>query len=209
MPWLRHASQCHGSRGAPAAGRLYGRHLRPRGARPLRRQNIHVNCGSPDMIDQFGSRPRAGRSRCGSIPDSATATAGKPTLAATVQTRHLAHRSSATAWNGRPVRAIRERAAYAHRLRHRPGAPFAGVRRRWRGPPPRSGRRSFRSRRRRAADPLPAPRPLRRSGRLFRPLRRRPASGSRNVSAMPCGWRSSPAATSWPRAASCWPRFAP
>jgi diaminopimelate decarboxylase len=66
---------------------------------------IHVNCGSPDMIDQYGDRAggehqtlvgqvatclgrlaicptRAGKSPCGSIPASATVIAKKPTPAA-------------------------------------------------------------------------------------------------------------------------------
>ena len=39
--------------------------------------DIHVNCGSPDMIDQYGERLRAGpaASRSASIPASATGTA--------------------------------------------------------------------------------------------------------------------------------------
>ena len=28
------------------------------------RLGLHVNCGSPDMIDQLGKPPPAGRSRC-------------------------------------------------------------------------------------------------------------------------------------------------
>ena len=51
------------------------------------KHDIHVNCGSPDMIDQYGeaaSRPArpAARSRSASTPASATATARRPTPAA-------------------------------------------------------------------------------------------------------------------------------
>ena len=45
-------------------------------------RGIHVNCGSPDMIDQLGGRRPAARSRCESTPVSATATAARPTPAA-------------------------------------------------------------------------------------------------------------------------------
>ena len=47
------------------------------------KHDIHVNCGSPDMIDQYGrADARAAGSRCGSIRASATAIARRSTRAA-------------------------------------------------------------------------------------------------------------------------------
>ena len=60
-------------------------------------KGIHVNCGSPDMIDQYGERLPAARSRCGSIPASATATARRRTPAASTRSTASGTSSSATA----------------------------------------------------------------------------------------------------------------
>ncbi len=60
------------------------------------RHGIHVNCGSPDMIDQIGERARAATLPCGSIRASATATARKPTPAAN-------NRSTASGTNNWPT----------------------------------------------------------------------------------------------------------
>ncbi len=67
---------------------------------------IHVNCGSPDMIDQLGRRcPAAARSRCGSIPASATATAARRTPAATSRSTASGTADRRVPGPGRPLRA--------------------------------------------------------------------------------------------------------
>ena len=63
-------------------------------------QNIHVNCGSPDMIDQLASALPAETSPCGSIPASATATAKRPTPAVSSRNTASGTGKSASAWIG-------------------------------------------------------------------------------------------------------------
>ncbi len=60
-------------------------------------KNIHVNCGSPDMIDQYGSRAPAARSPSASIPVLATATVRRPTRGATPPNTASGTSSSTTA----------------------------------------------------------------------------------------------------------------
>ena len=91
----------------PATDRLHGRHLRPRIARPGRRQGMHVNCGSPDMIDQLGERAPGRNSRCASTPASATATAARRTPAASNRSTASGTNSSTTACAGPIITALR------------------------------------------------------------------------------------------------------
>ncbi len=70
--------------------------------------DVHVNCGSPDMIEHLGRRApdpayRAPvGSRCGSIPVSATATAARRTRAATSRSTASGTSRSASAWKQPP-----------------------------------------------------------------------------------------------------------
>ena len=118
---------------------------------------IPVNCGSPDMIDQLGERAaRAATSRCGSIPASATATARRPTPAASNRSTASGTSSSTTASRrADQPRPGDHRPAHAHRLRHRPGAPRPRSAARWKRPPSTVGRIDHHDqRRRRPADAL-------------------------------------------------------
>ena len=63
---------------------------------------IHVNCGSPDMIEQLGRRAPAGRSRSASIRASATATAARRTPAATSRSTASGTSRSDCAWKRPP-----------------------------------------------------------------------------------------------------------
>ena len=63
-------------------------------------KQIHVNCGSSDMIDQLGHSRRASASRCGSIPDSDTVTAKKPIPAESRQNTASGMRKSPIALPG-------------------------------------------------------------------------------------------------------------
>ena len=93
--------------------------------------DIHVNCGSPDMIDQLGERapgPRA--SRCGSTPASATATARRRTPAASNRSTASGTSSSTTASSGPTSHGLSITGLHMHiGSRHRPGAPEPGLRR--------------------------------------------------------------------------------
>ena len=90
---------------------------------------IHVNCGSPDMIDQLGSRAARRTVTLRINPgfghghSRKTNTGGdRPNTAS--GTTQLGDCLERAARHGLTV----DRAAHAHRLRHRPGAPFAGLR---------------------------------------------------------------------------------
>ncbi len=91
--------------------------------------NIHVNCGSPDMIDQFGGRAPGRHITLRINPgfghghSQKTNTGGK-------QSKH-------GIWHGQIAECLHRadcyrsdghRPAHAHRLRHRSGASFAGLR---------------------------------------------------------------------------------
>ena len=148
---------------------------------------IHVNCGSPDMIDQLGSRA-PGRDITLRINPGFGHGHSQKTNTGGDQSKHgIWHeqigRLPAT---GRPPRAGRQRAAHAHRLRHRPGAPSAGLRGAWKMRPREVGRVADARSAPAAGCPFPTGRTIvRRSGRLFRPLGRHPASGWKTASAMP------------------------
>ena len=109
--------------GHAAADRLHGRHLRRRGPRPVRgaRHPRELRLARHDRAVR-PPRARAGRSRCGSIPASATATAARRTPAATSRSTASGTSRSASAWKRPPGNSRRHRPAHAHRLGHRPGA---------------------------------------------------------------------------------------
>ena len=157
-------------------------------------RDIHVNCGSPDMIDQYGRRrPGPARSRCGSIPASATATARRPTPAANTRSTASGTSNSATASPGPSSYGLtRDRPAHAHRLRHRPGAPRPGLRRDGEG-----GARGRAGASARSAPAAACPRPIATAkptstSTLTSPSGTPPASGSKTLSATRCSLEIEP-----------------
>ena len=102
------------------------------------------------------------------------------------------------------------RAAHAHRLGHRPGAPARRSAARWRRRPARSAARSTTIS---AGGGLPIPyrdgRDLRRHRRLLQAVGRHAQAARGRRSATSSAWRSSRAATWSPRAATWSPRSAP
>ena len=96
---------------------------------PGRREGIHVNCGSPDMIDQLGQRragPRdhaAHQSRLRPRPQPENQHRRRA-----IEARHLARTTRRLPAPRRSSRPGRDGPAPAHRLGHRPGASLAGLR---------------------------------------------------------------------------------
>ena len=174
------------------------------------KQGLHVNCGSPDMIDQFGrAAPGPRTSRCGSIPASATATAKRPTPAASSRSTASGTSSSTSACARPSITACAVTGLHMHigsgtDLEHLAQVCGAMERAALRSRP----HDHLDQRRRRAADPVSGRRNVRRPRRLLSSCGTPRASGWKTPSATPCGWKSSRAATWWPRAAIWWPRFA-
>ena len=202
----RPGRRLHG-RGRTAADRLHGRHLRRRGPR-LVRQRRHprqlrlaghdrsVRPARRRAADHAADQPRL-RPR----PQPQDQHRRRP-----VETRHLARADRRLP---RPRRALRtgcERAAHAHRLRHGPGAPLPGLCGHGEGGCGGRAQRHVDQRRRRTARPLSPRRALRRSGGLLRPLGRQPGAAGRALRPRGAAWKSSPADTWWPRAATWWRR---
>ena len=163
-------------------------------------RDIHVNCGSPDMIEHSAAAPRAGRSRCGQSGLRPRPQPQDEHRRRSVEARHLARTARRLPGNGRPASGRHHRPAHAHRLGHRPGASVASLR--GDGEAGRGRRPTVTSIS--AGGGLPA---LYRSGESYVDLaayfalwdaarKRLEARFGHTVA-----WKSSPAATSWPRAA--------
>ena len=112
--------------GRSAADGLHGRHLRPRSAGAVRRQEHPRQLRLARHDRPVRPRPPAGRSHCGSTPASATATARRPTPAASSRSTASGTSRSSTACGGPIAQAKRHRAAHAHRLGDRPGTSGPG-----------------------------------------------------------------------------------
>ncbi len=92
-------------------------------------KNIHVNCGSPDMIDQYGSRAPGRQITLRINPGFGHGHSRKTnTRRRSLQTRHLARPVARLPGQCRQLRPLRLRAAHAHWFGDRPGAPFASLR---------------------------------------------------------------------------------
>jgi len=77
------------SRRQSSADRLYGRHFDREALDLCVERNVHVNCGSPDMIDQFGSRAPGRDITLRINPGFGHGHSQKTTPAQAVQARHL------------------------------------------------------------------------------------------------------------------------
>ena len=172
-------------RGRSAADRLHGRHLRSRS-----RSTWCVEHGTARQLRLARhDRPvgpawrRAARSRCGSIPASATATARRPTPAASNRSTASGTRNSTIACDAADHHGLaRHRPAHAHRLGHRPGASGPGLRRDGTGGPRSRAARSRRSAP--AADcrfRIASGETLRRSRRLLQAVGRHAQAAGRRV----------------------------
>ena len=173
-------------------------------------ENIHVNCGSPDMIDQFGSRAPGREITLRINPGFGHGHSQKTNTGGDAPKHGIWHEQLADCLvRGRSLRPERHRAAHAHRLGHRPGAPGPGLRGHGAGGLQVGRNLSVDQRRRRAADPLPPDQSYVDLDRLLRPLGRHAQAAGGPLRPSACAWRSSRAATSWPRAATWWRRSAP
>ncbi len=169
-------------------------------------RGIHVNCGSPDMIDQLGSRAPGRRITLRINPGFGHGHSRKTnTGGEAVETRHLARADRRLPRPRRALRAGRRRAAHAHRLRHGPGTPVARLRGHGEGGRAPSGPASARSAP--AAD-CPSPIAPATATSIWPPISPSgppPGSGSPSGSDTRSAWKSSPADT-WSRRAATWSR---
>ena len=115
-------------RGRPAADRLYRRHLRRRGAGPVRRAR-HPRQLRLARHDRSTRQPRPGRAITLRInPGFGHGHSRKTNTGGKASKHGIWHEQIAACLaRARALRAGRRRAAHAHRFRHGPEAPFAGL----------------------------------------------------------------------------------
>ncbi len=144
---------------------------------------IHVNCGSPDMIDQLGERA-PGRDITLRINPGFGHGHSQKTNTGGEQSKHgIWHDQIDDCLGGPTITAWHQRPAHAHRLGHRYGAPLEGLR--------RHGEVGGRSRpidhhdqrRRRLAGAVQSRGYVRRHRRLLRPVGRHPQAAGRRLRA--------------------------
>ena len=187
----------------PAADHLHRRHLRRRGPRPVRpaRNPRQLRLARHDRT------ARLPRSRPGDHAPHQSGLRPRPQpqdehRRRPVEARHLARATRPLPGVRRPLRHDRHRAAHAHRLGHGHGTPCAGLRSDGESGRDDRSHGCFDQRRRRPADDLSARRRPHRPGRLLRAVGRRPQAAGRPLRPRASRWKSSRAATWWPRAAT-------
>ena len=165
---------------------------------------IHVNCGSPDMIDQLGERAPGGEITLRINPGFGHGHSQKTNTGGEQSKHGIWHEQLDDCLRrAAAARPDRHRPAHAHRLGDRPRAPLAGVRGDGARRPEVGPLDHDDQRRRRVADALPA------TGEsyvdldaYFQLVGRDAQAAGRRASATPCAWRSSRAVTWSPRAAT-------
>ncbi len=148
------------------------------------RHGLHVNCGSPDMIDQLGERAPGSQITLRLNPGFRTRPQPENQYRRrAIEARHLARTTRRLPAARRPSRPVRQRIAHAHRLGNRPGTSGPGLRIARKGRARSRPLADHAQHRRRLADSVSCRPNLRRSGCLFPPLGCHAAAARRIVRA--------------------------